>query len=95
MLGRNGPVVNFRGVSPEAGRESMVGKICERGMDVSYGGDVHCEAVYVVARRVRVGRGSAGARLQPAEVHGEGREQADGAAAVWNQPPALAQRRSS
>jgi len=32
MLIRNGPVVNeVRGVSPEAGRESMVGKICERG----------------------------------------------------------------
>ena len=30
MLRRNGPVV-IRGVSPEAGRESMVGKICERG----------------------------------------------------------------
>ena len=30
MLRRNGPVI-VRGVSPEAGRQSMVGKICERG----------------------------------------------------------------
>jgi len=29
MLRRNGPAIH--GVSPEAGRESMVGKICERG----------------------------------------------------------------
>jgi len=28
MLRRNGPVAKFRGVSHEAGRESMVGKIC-------------------------------------------------------------------
>jgi len=31
MLRRNGPVTKFRGVSPKAGRESVVGKICERG----------------------------------------------------------------
>ena len=31
MLGRNGLVYEVRGVSPGAGRESMVGKICERG----------------------------------------------------------------
>jgi len=30
MLRRNGPVIQSRGVSPEAGRESMVGKICEK-----------------------------------------------------------------
>jgi len=37
MLRRNGPVVQVRGVSPEAGRESMVGKICERGIGLEAG----------------------------------------------------------
>jgi len=31
MLIRNGSVNKVHGVSSEAGRESMVGKICERG----------------------------------------------------------------
>jgi len=43
----------------------------------------------------RVGRGPAGVRLQPAEVHGEGREQADGAAVRWTSSSALAQHCSS
>ena len=37
ILRRNGPVVQVRGVSPEAGRESMVGKICERGIGLEAG----------------------------------------------------------
>jgi len=36
MLRRNGPVIN-RGVSPEAGRESMVGKMCEKGIGLEPG----------------------------------------------------------
>jgi len=31
MRRRNSPVTKFRGVSPKAGRESVVGKIFERG----------------------------------------------------------------
>jgi len=37
MLRRNGPVIISRGVSPEAGRESMVGKICEKGIGLEPG----------------------------------------------------------
>jgi len=38
MLRRNGPVVkSVEGVSPEAVRESMVGKICERGIGLEAG----------------------------------------------------------
>jgi len=37
MFRRNGPV---RGVSPEAGRESIVGKICERGTGLTLEAEV-------------------------------------------------------
>jgi len=47
MLRRNGPVVkSVESCSPEAGRESMVGKICERGR--SWGGSERDRELWMV-----------------------------------------------